>query len=536
MFSGLGADLASELDKITDTIDPVDWKTILNIDYLGEASGLLEERMDALKKVLSPLFISMGGTVSDALTDAGLGLEDLIEAYRKAQKAAQTLRDDEAALLRQEAARSKQYQNTKTDADDKVIKTNNVTKALQTQEEFMKKFDEEVRQSTHLTKLQAKAQQTLALRFLQSHITLKEFQEQSKKLGFDTPDAGVTNTSSMIERLNNMRAEKAELPGLIALLKEKHGVTAEELKTLGLLNNSPMENAVARLEMMREEKELAPELLKHLQAKYNLTLKEAEALGLINKAKLTASQQIAAALGDQKTKLDEINATLGNTTAIEAMAAQYGVSAEAIIAALLKAKAGLIDFKDEATTVSGIITDTWDTMSKNMAAGIAQGIMKGEGLFNSFSGFLKNFANTVITQIIQKMLVQPMIDQMTQFGSSLMGGMSGGGGGGGGGMGGNILGGIMKFFAGGFANGGNIPSGKFGVVGERGREFISGPATITPMDNNINSNESQSGVVVNFNINAISTQDGTSFILEHKKEITGVIQNAFNKRGKQGIY
>jgi hypothetical protein len=175
-------------------------------------------------------------------------------------------------------------------------------------------------------------------------------------------------------------------------------------------------------------------------------------------------------------------------------------------------------------------------MSKNMAAGIAQGIMKGEGLFNSFSGFLKNFANTVITQIIQKMLVQPMIDQMTQFGSSLMGGMSGGGGGGGGGMGGNILGGIMKFFAGGFANGGNIPSGKFGVVGERGREFISGPATITPMDNNINSNESQSGVVVNFNINAISTQDGTSFILEHKKEITGVIQNAFNKRGKQGIY
>jgi len=36
-------------------------------------------------------------------------------------------------------------------------------------------------------------------------------------------------------------------------------------------------------------------------------------------------------------------------------------------------------------------------------------------------------------------------------------------------------------FAGGFADGGTIPAGQFGVVGEQGPEFISGPATITPM-------------------------------------------------------
>jgi phage-related minor tail protein len=38
-----------------------------------------------------------------------------------------------------------------------------------------------------------------------------------------------------------------------------------------------------------------------------------------------------------------------------------------------------------------------------------------------------------------------------------------------------------KLFAGFFANGGIIPGGKFGVVGERGPEFVSGPATVTPM-------------------------------------------------------
>ncbi len=121
---------------------------------------------------------------------------------------------------------------------------------------------------------------------------------------------------------------------------------------------------------------------------------------------------------------------------------------------------------------------------------------------------------------------------MTQFGSSLMGGFGGGVGGmSGGGMG--FAGIISKLFAGPFAEGGNIPGGKFGLVGENGPEFINGPARITPMNNDINSSE---GLTVNFNINAISTSDGTSFILEHKKEITGVIQNAYNKRGKVGIY
>ena len=64
---------------------------------------------------------------------------------------------------------------------------------------------------------------------------------------------------------------------------------------------------------------------------------------------------------------------------------------------------------------------------------------------------------------------------------------SGGGGGGGGGnlFGGlvdSVFGGIDSLFAGFFANGGAIPRGQFGLVGERGPELISGPAQITPMD------------------------------------------------------
>ena len=62
--------------------------------------------------------------------------------------------------------------------------------------------------------------------------------------------------------------------------------------------------------------------------------------------------------------------------------------------------------------------------------------------------------------------------------------------------GGNFFG---SLFAGFFANGGMIPGGKFGVVGERGPELVSGPATVTPL--------SASSTVV-YNINAV---DAASF-------------------------
>jgi len=79
------------------------------------------------------------------------------------------------------------------------------------------------------------------------------------------------------------------------------------------------------------------------------------------------------------------------------------------------------------------------------------------------------------------------LDSLSSIGSSIMD------------TGSSLLGGIGDFFSGFFANGGNIPAGKFGIVGERGPEFISGPATITPMGG---------GTQVTYNINAV---DAASF-------------------------
>ena len=74
---------------------------------------------------------------------------------------------------------------------------------------------------------------------------------------------------------------------------------------------------------------------------------------------------------------------------------------------------------------------------------------------------------------------------------SLFGGDSGGG------FLDSITSGIGDFFGGFFANGGNLAPGKFGVVGERGPEFIGGPASITPMSGSTN---------VTYNIQAVDAR------------------------------
>lgn len=56
-------------------------------------------------------------------------------------------------------------------------------------------------------------------------------------------------------------------------------------------------------------------------------------------------------------------------------------------------------------------------------------------------------------------------------------------------------------FGGFFANGGTLGAGKWGIAGENGPELITGPANISPMQN-------QQPVTVNYNIQAV---DASSF-------------------------
>lgn len=94
----------------------------------------------------------------------------------------------------------------------------------------------------------------------------------------------------------------------------------------------------------------------------------------------------------------------------------------------------------------------------------------------------RSFMNSILEELLRSQ-VQQLIGQLFGRGSG----------------GGSVSGSLLRGFAGFFANGGLIPAGQFGVVGERGPELVSGPAQITPMGG--------SSTVV-YNINAV---DALSF-------------------------
>lgn len=89
-----------------------------------------------------------------------------------------------------------------------------------------------------------------------------------------------------------------------------------------------------------------------------------------------------------------------------------------------------------------------------------------------------------INDLVSKQLGNALMKSL--FGDSSGGGGLGGFvsqlfGGGGGGKAGGGGGGLFDWFAGFFAEGGDIPAGKAGIVGEKGMELIEGPATVTPL-------------------------------------------------------
>ena len=162
------------------------------------------------------------------------------------------------------------------------------------------------------------------------------------------------------------------------------------------------------------------------------------------------------------------------------------------------------------------------------------------GLKDGFTA-LEDIALSVLRTIIQT-LIETFIKQQ------MVAAFGGGGGGGGGlgsllGLGGalipgfGLLAGAGMLLGGMFADGGNTAKAgnKPILVGERGPEiFMPGKAGNVIPNEELNSMNGGGDLAVNFTINAIDTQTGTQFLLENKRVITGVIQEAYRRRGSQG--
>jgi lambda family phage tail tape measure protein len=133
-------------------------------------------------------------------------------------------------------------------------------------------------------------------------------------------------------------------------------------------------------------------------------------------------------------------------------------------------------YKDDATNAAEAAQRVFEKTTKGMEDAIVNFAKTGKFEF-------KDFMNTILEELLRS--------QVRQLIAKTFGGLGGNDGGG------SFLG---NLFGGFFATGGQIPPGRFGVVGENGAELVSGPANVTPLEG--------MGTNITYNINAV---DAMSF-------------------------
>lgn len=150
----------------------------------------------------------------------------------------------------------------------------------------------------------------------------------------------------------------------------------------------------------------------------------------------------------------------------------------------------MVDFVQGA--VGGVVTKFQNVASgvsegfQNIASNGLEGLRSQVSSMNSYIesaiGNLSSYVSSKLSSVWSS--VSSVANRVTGSFSNLFGGFS-----------------FSNPFAGFFANGGMIPKGQFGVVGEAGPELVSGPAQVTPLNGAL-------GQTVNYNINAV---DAASF-------------------------
>jgi hypothetical protein len=151
-----------------------------------------------------------------------------------------------------------------------------------------------------------------------------------------------------------------------------------------------------------------------------------------------------------------------------------------------------------------------------------------DGMTDSLTDFfmtgklnMKSFLQDIVRMIIRSQIQNALLSAFSGFGSLF------GGGGGGSAFGQGIHTLLGSAFAGGKALGGMIPAGQVGLVGERGPEFISGPAQITPIRQ---SDTQQQPTQITYNINAVDSKSFKDMLAQDPEFLFGVSQ-----RGARGF-
>ena len=159
-------------------------------------------------------------------------------------------------------------------------------------------------------------------------------------------------------------------------------------------------------------------------------------------------------------------------------------------------KSAFDQYVEDATNSATLAKDVFNSVVGSMNSALDNFVMTGKFNFSSLA-----------TSIIQDLL-------KIQLKASLAGVLKAG------------ASGLSSMFGGAFADGGNIPSGKFGLVGEAGPELVAGPATVT-------SAKDTAGMIGGgdtnnhyYNIQAVDSKSVAQLFAENRMTMFGMVEQA----------
>lgn len=151
-------------------------------------------------------------------------------------------------------------------------------------------------------------------------------------------------------------------------------------------------------------------------------------------------------------------------------------------------------YADEATNAANRGKEVFEIMTT-----------AAEDAFDKLIGDSDATWKEIFDNAVKQMMKSDFKNLLGQLLNSSQGGSSGGG----------FFQNIAKFFAGGFANGGFIPAGGYGITGENGPEYVSGPAQITPIPQG-------GGDTYQVTINALDAKSVQQLLSQHSELIYGL--------------
>ena len=376
--------------------------------------------------------------------------------------------------------------------------TEEATPAIKTYQSYVQDLLESTRDSLQEDEFKQRALRELFIAYDNGRISIEEFMRAQKLLGVESK-----KTREELEKTSNSMITYQQF------LKQ-----TTDNATKAVTMDQYRAQALRDLFRAYDNGRISLEEFQKAQDALGVRKPTREGAKPKDKPELTALQQLEQQLAKNKAAYDSLDLTQEE---IRESAARAGVTYEVFKRQLESTREGMNIFKTDAQLMQEELEKSIESVSASISQQLANAIVEGRSMSEVFQNIFKQMLANILQQIIQSQI-------QSALGSLLGVGMGGGGGGG-----------FLGMLFGGFrAEGGAVNNSRAYVVGEKGPELFM-PGTSGRVVPNDEMAMGGGAPTVNFNIQAIDTQTGTEFILKNKKQIEGVIQGAYERRGKRGI-